>query len=155
MSKQLAQVNIARLLEPLDSERLSAFVEALDPVNAEADRAPGFIWRLQAEDGNATSLKAFDWDEQGSAGVITNMSVWESIEALKDFMYSGMHVEIMKQRRRWFHHVTEATTALWWIDEGDFPSLDDAEQKIRLLRLNGPTPEAFTLKVTFSSQDII
>ena len=149
MKKQLAQVNIARLLEPLDSDRLAAFVEALDPVNAEADKAPGFVWRLQSEDGNATSLQAFEWDEHGSAGVITNMSVWESIDALKNFMYSGLHRDIMKQRREWFYHVAEATTVLWWIDEGDFPSIEDAESKIQYLRLHGPTPEAFTLNITF------
>ena len=59
------------------------FVAALDPVNAAADAAPGFVWRLQTEDGNATSVRAFEWDQAGGAGVIVNLSVWESPEALR------------------------------------------------------------------------
>ena len=82
----LAQVNIARMREPLDSPLLAEFVAALDPVNAAADAAPGFIWRLQTEDGNATAVHAFEWDHDGSAGVIVNLSVWESPEALAGSM---------------------------------------------------------------------
>ena len=70
MEYLLAQVNIGRLLEPLDSPRLAGFVAALDQVNAAADAAPGFVWRLQTEDGNATSVQAFRWDQAGSAGVL-------------------------------------------------------------------------------------
>jgi len=58
----LAQVNVARLIEPLDSQKLADFVAALDPVNASADLAPGFVWRLKTEEGNATSLSDFEWD---------------------------------------------------------------------------------------------
>ncbi|HYY17220.1 MAG TPA: DUF3291 domain-containing protein, partial [Streptosporangiaceae bacterium] len=68
--------------EPLDSPLLADFVAALDPVNAAADIAPGFIWRLQTEDGNATAVRAFGWDAGDSAGVIINMSVWASVEDL-------------------------------------------------------------------------
>ena len=82
MDYLLAQVNIARMREPLESPRLADFVAALDPVNAVADAAPGFVWRLQTEDGNATAVHAFEWDRAGSAGVLVNMSVWESVEAL-------------------------------------------------------------------------
>ncbi len=92
MEYQLAQVNIARLRAPVDSPLLTDFVAALDPVNAVAESAPGFVWRLQTEDGNATSVRAFEWDQAGSAGIIVNMSVWESVEALAAFVYSGPHV---------------------------------------------------------------
>src|ERR1039458_235465 len=84
----LAQVNVGRLRAPLDSPQLAGFVTALDPVNALADAAPGFVWRLQTEDGNATAVRAFEWDQAGSAGVIMNMSVWESPEALAAFVDS-------------------------------------------------------------------
>ncbi len=148
----LAQVNIARLIEPLDSERLADFVAALDPVNAEADSAAGFVWRLKTEEGNATSLVAFEWDVSGTAGVITNMSVWESFEALKEFVYSPKHLEVMRQRRNWFHQVAEATTALWWVRAGEVPTLQDAEVKIRSLREHGPTPAAFGLNQIFEPE---
>ncbi len=149
----LAQVNIARLIEPLDSDRLADFVAALDPVNAEADLAPGFVWRLKTEEGNATSLVAFEWDVSGTAGVITNMSVWESFDALKNFVYSPNHLAVMKQRRNWFHQVAEATTALWWVRAGEVPTLQQAETKIRTLREQGPTSASFGLNQIFDPED--
>jgi len=149
MDYVLAQVNIARLREPLDSPRLAGFVAALDPVNAAADAAPGFLWRLQTEDGNATAVRAFEWDHDGSAGVIVNLTVWESPEALAGFVYSDTHRGVLRRRREWFERMTEAYTALWWIPRGSVPSTADAEDRIRLLRAHGPTQRAFTLKVLF------
>jgi hypothetical protein len=145
----LAQVNIARLLAPLDSSLLAGFIEQLDPVNAVADAAPGFLWRLQTEDGNATAVRAFEWDTAGSAGVITNMSVWESVEALGSFVYSEGHKQVMRRRRQWFERMTEAYTALWWIRRGHVPSTGEAEDRVRHLRANGPTLYAFTLRLHF------
>jgi heme-degrading monooxygenase HmoA len=95
----LAQVNVARLRAPLASPALADFAAALDPVNAAADAAPGFVWRLQTEDGNATAVRAFEWDAAGSAGVIVNMSVWESAEALAAFVYSDSHRQVLRRRR--------------------------------------------------------
>jgi hypothetical protein len=146
---ELAQVNIARLLEPLESDLLKDFVANLEPVNAEADRAPGFVWRLKSEDEDATSIRAFEWDTNGSAGVLVNMSKWESIESLKQYVYKSTHVEVMRRRFEWFHKVAEATTVLWWVPKGHIPSTAEAEAKLLLLRESGPTAEAFTLRVCF------
>ena len=148
-SHVLAQVNIGRLVAPLDSPQLADFVAWLEPVNAVADAAPGFVWRLQTEDGNATSVRAFEWDEAGSAGVIVNMSVWETPEALASFVYSDTHRQVLAQRRQWFERMTEAYTALWWIPRGSVPTPADAEDRVRRLRANGPTADAFTLRVLF------
>ena len=145
----LAQVNVARLREPLDSLLLADFVAALDPVNATADAAPGFIWRLQTEDGNATSVRAFGWDTAGSAGVLVNMSVWESVEALAGYVYSGAHRQVLRRRRRWFEQMTEAHMALWWIPRGHLPATGEAEDRVLHLRESGPTPYAFTLREHF------
>ena len=153
MDYVLAQVNIGRLREPLDSPRLAGFVAALDPVNAAADAAPGFLWRLQTEDGNATAVRAFEWDQAGSAGVIVNLSVWESAEALAGFVYSDTHRAVLRRRRQWFERMAEAYTALWWIPRGTVPSTADAEDRVRLLRAHGPTSDAFTLKVLFPPPD--
>jgi len=150
MIYRLAQVNIARLLEPLDSERLSACVVALDPVNASAEEAPGFIWRLQTEEGNATSIRAFEWEVGDSAGVIVNLSVWESVRALSDWVHGPFHRAVLVQRRNWFERVSEATTALWWVPDGHLPSTDEAETRVRHLRDRGPTPFAFTFRETFA-----
>ena len=149
MDYVLAQVNIGRLRAPLDSPELAGFVAALDPVNAAADAAPGFVWRLQTEDGNATAVRAFEWDEAGSAGVIVNLSVWESPEALAAFVYSDVHRRVLARRRQWFERMTEAYTALWWIPRGSVPGTADAEHRVRRLRAQGPTAQAFTLRVLF------
>ena len=149
MEYVLAQVNVGRLRAPLDSPQLADFVAALDPVNATADAAPGFVWRLQTEDGNATAVRAFDWDQAGSAGVIVNLSVWVSAEALAAFVYSDAHRAVLARRRQWFERMAEAYTALWWIPRGTVPGTADAEDRVRRLRVQGPTAEAFTLRVLF------
>jgi hypothetical protein len=146
---ELAQVNISRMSYPLDDPRLKDFVDGLEPVNALADTAPGFLWRLQTEDGNATAVRAFEWETGGSAGVLVNMSVWTSVEALAEFVFSGAHLAVMKRRREWFRPVREAMTALWWVPAGHRPGTAEAEDRLRRLRAEGPTPYAFTLRRHF------
>jgi len=153
MSYLLAQVNIGRLLAAVDSQVLAGFMAALDPVNAAADAAPGFVWRLQTEEGNATAVRAFEWDAGDSAGVIMNMSVWASVEALAAFVYSAEHRTVLRRRREWFESMTQAYTALWWIPAGTVPTVADAEAKVRYLRAHGPTPPAFSLSVHFPPPD--
>jgi len=153
MGYHLAQVNIGRLLAPVDSPQLAGFMAGLDPVNAAADAAPGFVWRLQSEDGNATSITGFEWDAADSVGVIINMSVWESVEALAAFAYSGPHIAVLRRRREWFQKMAEAYAALWWIPAGTVPSVADAETAIRHLRAHGPTPRAFTLREHYPPPD--
>lgn len=146
MTHHLAQVNVSRLLAPLGSAILGPFVEALEEVNAEGDRAPGFVWRLQTESGNATDVEGFGWDVAGSHGVIVNLTTWADTQSLSDFIFSGRHLAIMRRRREWFHPVVEATTALWWVPAGTRPSVDEAEERVRYLRQHGPTEYAFTLR---------
>ncbi|MEU5807328.1 DUF3291 domain-containing protein [Streptomyces sp. NPDC047718] len=141
---ELAQVNIARLKYPLDSPQLKGFVDALDPVNADAEAADGFVWRLQTEEGNATDVAVF-----GDAWLILNMSVWRDPEALKTYMYQGRHREVLARRREWFEHVTEAMTALWWVPAGQRPTVADAEERLLHLREHGPTRYAFSLRTDF------
>jgi hypothetical protein len=150
MDYVLAQVNIGRLLAPLDSAQLAGFVAALDPVNAVADSAPGFVWRLQADDGNATSLRAFEADADGADGdILINMSAWESVEALGAYVYGQAHFAVLRRRREWFEQLRDAYTAAWWIERGHIPTIPEAEVRVRHLRRHGPTPYAFTLKTHF------
>ncbi len=141
---QLVQANVARLLAPLDSPQLADFVAALEPINELADRSPGFVWRLQTEDGDATSIRAFDDDM-----LIVNMSVWESAEALADFTYRSGHLAVMRRRREWFEAMAEAHLVLWWVPAGHIPDVDEAKQRLDLLRRTGPSPAAFTFRVMF------
>ncbi len=147
MDYVLAQVNVGRLLAPMDSPLIADFAAALDPVNAVADTAPGFVWRMQTEDGNATAVRGFEADAAGApGGILINMSVWESVEALAAYVYGDAHRAVLRRRREWFARMTDAYTALWWIPRGHLPTVGEAEDRVRHLRAHGPTPRAFTLK---------
>jgi hypothetical protein len=141
---ELAQVNIARLKAPLDSPQLKDFVDALDPVNAAADEAPGFVWRLQDDSGNATDVPVLgdDW-------LIVNLTSWRDTDALTAFMYQGRHREMLARRREWFERLQEAVTALWWVPAGHRPTVQEAETRLLHLREHGPTAYAFTLRTSF------
>jgi hypothetical protein len=145
----LAQVNVSRLLAPLDSPQLAPFMTALDDVNAAGELATGFVWRLQTEDGNATAVRAFGWDVGDSHGVIVNLTTWRSVEALAGFAFSGPHLAIMRQRRSWFERSAEQMAALWWVPRGHRPTTDEAEGRLRLLRKLGSTADAFTFRHPF------
>lgn len=141
----LAQVNIALPREPLDAPLLADFVAALAPVNAVADASPGFVWRLQTEDGDSTAVRAF-----GDDRLIVNMSVWESLEALRAFVYGPAHAAVLRRRREWFARLGAPETALWWVAAGTLPTVAEAEDRLDRLRAHGPGPEAFTLRQPFS-----
>ncbi|MET8569679.1 DUF3291 domain-containing protein [Streptomyces sp. NPDC004783] len=141
---ELAQVNIARLKAPLDSPQLRDFVDALEPVNADADTADGFVWRLQGDAGDATDIPVF-----GDSWLIVNMSVWRDANALTAFMYQGRHREMLARRREWFARLTEAVTTLWWVPAGHRPTVAEAEARLLHLRTHGPTPYAFTLRTPY------
>jgi hypothetical protein len=143
---ELAQVNIGRLLAPVDSPLIADFMAALDPINALADTSPGFIWRLQTTEGNATSLHSFD-DEL----IISNMSVWASIEALRAFKYTSAHTGVMRRRREWFEAYETAYMALWWIPAGHRPTIEEAKERLAALDRDGPTPFAFTFRAPFEA----
>ncbi len=144
---QLAQVNIALAREPLDAPLLAGFVAALDPVNARADEAAGFIWRMQDADGNATGIRGFGDDLR----LIINMSVWESLDLLRAFVYSDTeHLRVMRRRREWFERL-DLHMVLWWVPTGHRPTVAEAEQRLELLRTRGPTPSAFTFRTSFDS----
>jgi hypothetical protein len=141
----LAQLNIGRLLAPLDDPRIAGFVDNLESVNALAEASPGYVWRLQDDSGDATSIRAFD-DEL----MILNLTVWASVEALADFVYRTGHVELLRRRREWFEGAVVPTTCLWWIPEGTTPEVPDAIARLEHLRLHGPTPTAFTFRHHFA-----
>jgi Domain of unknown function (DUF3291) len=118
-------------------------VSLLEPINALADSSPGFVWRLQTEDGDATGIRAFDDDR-----LIVNLSVWESIDDLAQFVYRSGHVAVMRRRREWFER-TAMYMCLWWVSVDALPSVSDAEVRLAHLREHGPTPFAFTFKQRF------
>jgi heme-degrading monooxygenase HmoA len=143
---QLAQVNIARMLAPLDDPGMADFVAALDTINQLADESPGFIWRLQTDDGNATQVRAYEDDR-----ILFNMSVWASLEALQQYVYRSQHGKVMAKRKQWFSKYEGPYQALWWIPAGHIPTVAEAKQRLEYLRQHGETPFAFTFKKNFSA----
>jgi hypothetical protein len=141
---QLAQVNIALPLAPLNTPQLAEFMHGLAPINALADASPGFVWRLQSADGDATAIHAFADDR-----LLINMSVWATLETLGDFVYRSAHTTYLRRRRGWFARLAESVTALWWLPVGQLPTIGDAEQRLATLRQHGPTPDAFTFQQPF------
>src|SRR4051794_36452016 len=143
---QLAQVNIGRLRAPVGDPLIAEFVAGLDRINGLADVAPGFVWRLQTEEGNATAVRPVENDEL----LAINMSVWETVEDLGDFVYRSDHVAFMRRRREWFERYATAFTALWWIPAGTIPTVREAMAKVAHLDRLGPTPDAFTFTHRFA-----
>ncbi|MGO4882790.1 MAG: DUF3291 domain-containing protein [Bryobacteraceae bacterium] len=143
----IAQVNIARMKAPLDDPSMAGFVNRLDEINALAERVPGFVWRLQTSEGNATYLRPYDDDR-----IMINMSVWATIEDLRLYVYHTAHVEVLQQRQAWFEKFAGAYTALWWVPAGHIPGVDEAKERLAYLDAHGPTEFAFTFKTVFHKQ---
>lgn len=140
----LAELNIGRLHFPIDAPETAEFADALDEINALAEASPGFVWRLQTDEGNATAIKAFD-DEL----TILNLSVWTSIETLADYVYRSAHTPFLRRRRQWFEHM-EVAVVLWWVPAGHVPTVAEALHRLERLRAVGPTPYAFTFARRFA-----
>ena len=141
---ELAQLNIGIIKGPMDSPVMADFAANLDRINALAERTPGFVWRLQTEEGNATAIRPFE-----NENLLVNMSVWRDVESLNKYVYSSAHVEIMRRRREWFERMEEAFLVLWWVPKGHRPSIAEAIAKLEVLRAKGPSAEAFTFRQAF------
>lgn len=140
MPYHLAQINVARMIAPLDSPVMASFVAQLDPVNALADASPGFVWRLR----DATDVQAFD-----DPRMLVNMSVWESVEALKEYVYRSGHREPLRDRMQWFEKPTQPQVAMWWIPAGQIPTVVEACERLEYRRAHGDTEFAFSFSKPF------
>jgi hypothetical protein len=141
----IAQLNVARMKFALDDPAMADFVAQLENINALADASPGFVWRLQSEDGDATSIDCF------GADTLVNMSVWIDLESLHRYVYRSAHNRIMARRKQWFAHMLDAYSVLWWVPDGHLPTPHEARLRLEALRRHGPTPQAFTFKRPFSA----
>ena len=145
---QLAQLNIGVIRGPMDSPIMADFANNLDRINAVADESPGFVWRLQTDDGDATAIRPFEEEN-----MLVNMSVWQDLSALKEYVYTSAHVEFIRRRKEWFVPMTDAFQVLWWVPSGHIPTVDEAIAKLDLLRRAGPGPKAFTFRTAHPSPE--
>jgi hypothetical protein len=134
----LAQINIARLVAPIDDPKIAEFVAQLEPINALADKAPGFVWRLQSNSGNATDIVYND-----DPFVIVNMSVWESVEALRDYVYRSNHIQVFRERAKWFEKMDKPNYCLWWVPAGHLPTVAEGRERLEHYQKHGATPYSF------------
>ncbi len=142
----LALINIAKAKYPMDDPRMSGFVNNLDAVNKAADRSPGFIWRLIDNVANSTvSIRAFE-----DPDIITNMAVWRDLESLENYTYRTIHKRVFASRYDWFGKLDGPHMALWWINEGEFPTVEEGKHRLQMIADKGPCPEAFTFGIPFS-----
>ena len=142
----LAQINIARMLAPIDDPVMAEFVANLPPINALAEGSPGFVWRLQSNNGDATSIKVYDDDM-----IIINLTVWESPEALRAFVYKSDHYQFLRDRKRWFDLFKGPYYAMWWVPAGHIPGTKEAKERLEHLREHGDSPYAFSFKNVFAA----
>ena len=140
---ELAQLNIAWLAAPLESPALTDFVENLNRINELAERTPGYVWRLQSEDGDATAFRPFGEEH------LVNLTVWQDVESLHAYVYRTAHAAIMSRRKEWFERMREAYNVLWWVPAGHRPTVEEARSRLDKLRAEGASAEAFTFKQPF------
>jgi hypothetical protein len=146
---ELAQLNVAVMREPLESPRMAEFVANLERINALAEASPGFVWRLQTEEGDATALRPMGED------TLVNVSVWQDVESLSKYVYGSAHVEVMRRRKEWFERMREAYVVLWWVPRGHRPAAAEAISRLEHLRAHGPTSDAFTFRHAFLPPDAL
>lgn len=144
MNYHLAQINIGRLVAPLDDPRIADFIAQLDPINALAEQSPGFVWRLKSDSGNATDIAYND-----DPFVHVNMSVWKSVEDLRDYVYRSQHAHVLKDRSKWFEKMDKPYYCLWWIPAGHIPIVAEGRERLEHYQLHGPTPYSFWFQKLF------
>ena len=141
---QLAQVNIARARGETTDPIMAEFVARLPEINALAEQSPGFVWRLQTEDGDATAVRPY-----ADSRILINLSVWTDLTALRAYVYRSDHAAVMRRRREWFQRLESAYVALWWVPAGHRPTVAEAVARLAHLEQHGATPYAFNFAEPF------
>ncbi len=144
MNYHLAQINIGRMVAPVDDPRIAGFISQLDSVNALADASPGFVWRLQSDSGNATDIAYND-----DPFVHVNMSVWESVETLLDYVYGAEHMKVFRDRAQWFEKMDKPHYCLWWVSDGHIPTVAEGRERLEHYQKYGATPFSFWFSQRF------
>ncbi|MDO6425379.1 DUF3291 domain-containing protein [Thalassotalea sp. 1_MG-2023] len=145
----LAQLNIAKAKYALDAPEIAEFINNLEPINAIAETSNGFVWRLKDDSGDATDIKVMD-----DPDIIVNMSVWQDIESLKNFMFRTHHIDFLKRKQEWFHRIPEDSYVLWWVPVNHIPTVEEAIERLMHLRKRGDSPYAFSFKSNFTAADL-
>ena len=141
MDVLLAHINIGMLKAPIDDPMITDFAKNLDKINAIAEAAPGFIWRLKDENNNATSFNPYN-----NELIVVNISVWVNLKALKDYAYHTDHMAFFKRRHEWFKPMDQAHMCLWWTELEAMPDAEEGKRRLDYYWDNGPTQFAFDFR---------
>ena len=146
----LAQVNIGRARGAVTDAVMQGFMARLEEINALAERTPGFVWRFQTEDGDATAVRPYPGEDR----IMVNLSVWADLAALREYVFRSAHAGVMRQRRDWFERFEGVYLALWWVPAGHRPTVDEAVKRLAHLEAHGPTPFAFSFQQAFDPEGL-
>lgn len=134
----LAELNVGRLIAPVDDPRVAEFIGALDRINGLGKRMPGFVWIMEGEGAGNTDA-AIDGDAQ----YVPNLTVWEDIASLEHFVWNTVHKQFYDRRAEWFEVLGAMHFVMWWVPEGHRPTLNEALDRLDHLRAHGDTDHAF------------
>lgn len=140
----IAQFNIARLRHPLGHELTKPFVDLIDETNAHAEASPGFVWR------HGIDTRSPDEDVYGDPMMTVNLSVWQSIDHLRNYVYRGFHRDVFRRRKEWFD---SSAVVLWWVDIAERPSLEEGKRRLDHYLLNGPSDVGFGFREVVAPVD--
>ncbi len=143
MTYHLAQANIARFRASLDHPIMKEFVDFLEPVNKFAEESPGFVWRLKDEEGRPASFIESPFKDEMMA---VNISVWEDVESFKNFVYGSVHSYFLRNKKKWFDLGGPSQFVMWWLPEGELPTIEMAKEKLELYELKGASTDVFSFK---------
>lgn len=151
MSFHLAEVNIAWMHGAMAEPVMAGLASRIEEINRLAEESSGFIWRLPGSEAPPAAFEPFEADFPGfhRDRLFYNMSVWESLEALRAYTFYSIHAELLNDRHQWVDSIARASIALWWIPIGHRPTIAESAERLRSVRDHGPTPYAFTIRKAF------
>ncbi|WP_299728167.1 DUF3291 domain-containing protein [uncultured Tateyamaria sp.] len=135
---KLAQLNVGYARYPTDDPRMAEFMDNLDRINALAERSPGFVWRMQAGNGNATDIAV-----PGDPDLIANLSVWTDVASLGHYVFNTVHARFYEKGDHWFDPMKVPHVVMWHVADGHIPDLHEAMDRLHHLRTHGSTNHAF------------
>jgi hypothetical protein len=141
LNHHLAELNVGRLVAPTDDPRVAEFMGALDRINGLGKRMPGFVWMMEGsgEPGTGNTDAKIGGDPQ----YVSNLTVWENVATLENFVWNTVHRQFYERRTEWFEILGEMHFVMWWVPEGHQPTLDEALEKLDHLRKHGNSDFAF------------
>ena len=144
MNYYLVHANIALARAPLDDPLMADFITLADEIDALASRTPGFI--AQPIPPDSGMVYTGEW--------LLNLSLWKTVEKLRNFVYEGRHKIAMDRRTDWFIQYAKPNYVLFWTPTDQIPTEVEVQSRIEHLREHGPTPFAFTFKIPYSISDL-